>query len=302
MTELTLPSHPVQLPESVLTIKELTANVQRIQAAMKELMIGPSSQHPAGVHYGVIPGTDKPTLLKPGAELIATMFRLSAYPLVHDLSGADVIRYRVVVSLTHAPSAQIVGHGVGECSTDEEKYRWRRVVCDEEFDQTDPDRRREKFRKGKGGTIWKEKQMRTNPADAANTILKMAKKRALVDAVLTCTACSDIFQQDVEDLSPEMRTSIYGEEAPQSMQADAEPKARAEPAQQQSSTDAPPADTSGPAASKEPITPQMVKMLHGRMCAKAIEDTDFCSHFNVGQVESLAKSRINEAMQWIEAK
>lgn len=33
-----------------------------------------------------------------------------------------------------------------------------------------------------------------------NTVLKMAKKRALVDAVLTATAASDIFAQDLEDL------------------------------------------------------------------------------------------------------
>ncbi|WP_418719751.1 hypothetical protein [Bilophila wadsworthia] len=38
-----------------------------------------------------------------------------------------------------------------------------------------------------------------NPADYYNTCLKMAKKRALVDAVLTCTAASDIFTQDIED-------------------------------------------------------------------------------------------------------
>ena len=43
-------------------------------------------------------------------------------------------------------------------------------------------------------------QVRTEPEDADNTILKMAKKRALIDAVLTVTAASDIFAQDVEDL------------------------------------------------------------------------------------------------------
>jgi hypothetical protein len=39
-----------------------------------------------------------------------------------------------------------------------------------------------------------------NPADHKNTVLKMAKKRSLVDATLTCTAASDIFIQDIEDL------------------------------------------------------------------------------------------------------
>ena len=39
-----------------------------------------------------------------------------------------------------------------------------------------------------------------NPADVLNTVLKMAKKRALVDAVLSATGASDIFTQDLEEL------------------------------------------------------------------------------------------------------
>jgi hypothetical protein len=44
-----------------------------------------------------------------------------------------------------------------------------------------------------------EKVEYDNPADYFNTCLKMAKKRALVDAVLTSTAASDIFTQDIEE-------------------------------------------------------------------------------------------------------
>jgi hypothetical protein len=40
-------------------------------------------------------------------------------------------------------------------------------------------------------------------ADVYNTVLKMAKKRSLVDATITATAASDIFTQDVEDNAPE---------------------------------------------------------------------------------------------------
>jgi hypothetical protein len=40
-----------------------------------------------------------------------------------------------------------------------------------------------------------------DPADQYNTVLKMAKKRAHVDATLTATAASDIFTQDVEDFA-----------------------------------------------------------------------------------------------------
>ena len=40
----------------------------------------------------------------------------------------------------------------------------------------------------------------TNPFEIANTLLKMAKKRALIDAVLSATRSSDLFTQDMEDL------------------------------------------------------------------------------------------------------
>lgn len=45
-----------------------------------------------------------------------------------------------------------------------------------------------------------------NPADYYNTVIKIAKKRAFVDAILTTTAASDIFAEDVEEteeISPE---------------------------------------------------------------------------------------------------
>jgi hypothetical protein len=42
------------------------------------------------------------------------------------------------------------------------------------------------------------------PYDFYNTALKIGKKRAMVDAVLTVTGASEIFTQDAEDLPPEM--------------------------------------------------------------------------------------------------
>jgi hypothetical protein len=47
-----------------------------------------------------------------------------------------------------------------------------------------------------------------NPADVANTILKMAKKRAQIDMTLTATAASDVFEQDLEDLTDEVRENV----------------------------------------------------------------------------------------------
>jgi len=102
---------------------------------------------------------------------------------------------------------------MGECSSDEEKYRWHRPVCDEEFAETPEDLRREKWMRGRNGN-FKAKQIRTSPADIANTVLKMAYKRALISMTRVSLACSDIFAQDLEDLPEEVREAVVGAEQP----------------------------------------------------------------------------------------
>lgn len=197
------------LDRGVLATTEVVARVHRIQEVMKTLM-------KVDTHFGTIPGTPKPTLYKPGAELLLMTFRIAASPsLIEDLSTPDEIRYRVTVRGTNQVSGEIVGEMSGECSSNEEKYRWRKPVCQEEFDETPMDRRREKWSKGWGDKPpYKQPQVRTSPADVANTILKMATKRALVAMTLVALGASDIFAQDLEDLSDELRDSISGSQEP----------------------------------------------------------------------------------------
>lgn len=178
-----------------LSAGDIQRHVNTIRQVMDQVM-------KSDVHYGVIPGCKTPSLFKPGAEKIMATFRLSVDPMVTDLSDGDQIRYQVKARLL-SPSGVFVGCGIGECSSSEEKYKWRRAVCDEEFNECPADRRREKWSKSYNKPAYKQKQVRTEPADLANTVLKMAKKRALIDAVLTATAASDCFTQDIEDLPPE---------------------------------------------------------------------------------------------------
>lgn len=202
-------SNEVMVSDKPLTALDIQAQVNTIQHVMKQVM-------KPDVHYGIIPGTKTPSLFKPGAEKIMATFRLSADPEVSDMSDADQIRYQVKVRLVSSGGV-FVGAGIGECSSNEEKYKWRRAICDEEFEECSPDRRREKWTKSwKNSPNYKQKQIRTEPADLANTILKMAKKRALIDAVLTVTAASDCFTQDIEDLPEE----YINQEPPQSRQQD----------------------------------------------------------------------------------
>lgn len=190
----------IEAGKETLTAVQVRAQVNLIQEVMKAVM-------KKDTHYGVVPGCgNKPTLLKAGAEVLATTFRLSVDPEVIDLSTHEEIRYRVRVKLTSS-NGSFVGIGIGEGSTNEEKFMWRKAVCDEEFNATPEDRRRVKWAKGEKGP-YSINQVRTNMADIANTVLKMAKKRAQVDAILTATAASDIFTQDIEDLPEEVREEV----------------------------------------------------------------------------------------------
>jgi hypothetical protein len=167
-------------------IAQTQARVAAVEEIVKSIM-------KEGVHYGVIPGTGrkfkdhdgqwkteaKPSLLKAGAEVICLAFGLEA-------RIADIIRtplenghleFSIKIELIHRESGLGWGSGVGLCSSLESKYRWRWV--------------------GSHGN--KTKQPNPDIEDQYNTILKMAKKRALIDATLTALAASGLFTQDVED-------------------------------------------------------------------------------------------------------
>lgn len=173
---------------------EIRQRVNLVQEVMQGIM-------KRETHYGTIPGTQKPTLYKPGAEVLCVTFRVAQEYKIEDLSIQGVARYRITCVGRHQLTGVALGEGVGECSSSEEKYKWRGVICKAELDATPENLRRKKYYKN-GNTV---DQVRTEPADLANTILKMACKRAMIAMTLNVTAASDIFTQDIEDLPEELR-------------------------------------------------------------------------------------------------
>jgi hypothetical protein len=271
--------------QRALTVAEVKGQVRLIQQVMEAVMKGPSKENPNGVHYGVIPGTDKPTLLKAGAEVLMSTFRIAVDPQIEDLSGTDEIRYRVRCIGTHQTSGVVMGAGIGECSSNEEKYKWKKSN-NREFDATPEDRRRVKY--GYDKTSRKEyevKQIRTEPADVANTILKMAKKRALVDFTLTALAASDIFAQDLEDMPEEVREAVTeGDTAKRTVQ---QPKARSAQAE------APAVDPA------KKVNEGQVNLLQRKLDGAKVTAEDFCKHFGIAAVPDLPFGKINEALKYL---
>lgn len=182
-------------------------------------------------HYGVIPGTDKAALYKPGAEMLLSMFGVAVEPRVEEKAlPGDNAEYTVYCSGRNTHTGDIIGTGIGSASTLETKYAWKKAYP-EDYDAAPEQDRRKSQRKGKGGSSYTAYQIRVNPADVKNTVLKMAKKRAMIDFVLTAFSASDIFmpEPDDEDLN---RMAAEREERERSGSA----KSMVEPASVPSST------------------------------------------------------------------
>lgn len=158
-------------PASSPSVSQLLNQVDVIHDAMDRAMT-------KGVHYGTVPGTPKPTLLKPGAEKLCKLFHLRPhYEEMGSVHRDNLIAYRYRCVITHFPTGFAIAEGIGSCNSREKKYR------------------------------------RQDPWDIDNTIVKMAAKRALVAAVLVGTAASDVFTATAEKTRGELTAILNGRAA-----------------------------------------------------------------------------------------
>ncbi|HEX8141001.1 MAG TPA: hypothetical protein VF553_00275 [Pyrinomonadaceae bacterium] len=178
------------------------------------------------VDYGMIPGTEKLTLLKPGAEKLTTFFGLSTrFQLIEriedwtgeDHNGEPFFYYLYRCQLFRGDL--LVAEADGSCNSRETKYRYREAqrVCPE-CGQAAIIKGKEEYGGGwlcfrkKGGCgakfaagddVIESQQVGRVPnaeiADQVNTIQKMGQKRALIAVTLLAVNASEFFTQDVED-------------------------------------------------------------------------------------------------------
>lgn len=201
----------------VATAAQVVAHTLRVQEIMKAVM-------QPEIHYGVIPGTTKNTLYKPGAELLCMSFHIAPSYAVDEARDGEDVRYRVTCRGVHQGSGITLAEGMGSCSSLEEKYKWRKTYNKKEWEAAPPDRRRVDF-----GYNKKERreyeilQVRTETADIENTLLKMACKRALIAMVLNAVAASDIFAQDLDNLSSKVRDMMVDDEGAGAHEDEREP-------------------------------------------------------------------------------
>lgn len=166
-------THTSDNPVVLKAVQEMQTRRDVVVHTMNALMI-------KGTHYGIIPGTDKFSLLKPGMDMLCSTLRFVAH-YSFDIKELDNDHREVTahVKMTSRASAdEVIGTGIGVCTTMEKKYRYRNK--------------------------WenKVKTQVENPdlADQYNTVAKMAAKRALSMAIQTATGCTDIFASDPSDI------------------------------------------------------------------------------------------------------
>lgn len=142
-----------------------TTSVTRSLDKIQEFQTLVRSQFTQEHDFGIIPGTDKPTMYKPGAEKLVMLLGLTSEFEITDSTrdwDRGFFQYQVRCSLKR--NGYVITEGLGSANTKEKKY------------------------------------INQDAYTLDNTVLKMAKKRALVDAALLVGSLSDVFTQDVEDI------------------------------------------------------------------------------------------------------
>jgi len=217
-TDLTIQQgfSPTALPDETTFKRDMEA-INKFQIIVRQNLLPDQD-------YGIIPGTDKPTLLKPGAEKIAKLLGLADQYIIVDRQedwDKPFFRYLIKCQLVSVRNGVLVSEGLGECNSYESKYRYRNAqrkcpVCGVEAII----KGKEEYGggwlcyKNKGGCGYKfaiddpeivdqevGKVDNDDIYSLVNTLLKMAKKRALVDASLSAGRLSNVFTQDIEDLA-----------------------------------------------------------------------------------------------------
>jgi hypothetical protein len=229
----------------VMEPAEAKMQLTKLQEFIRSVMVD-------GEDYGTIQGTAKPTLYKPGAEKLCEIYGLTpTFEVVEKIEDwqAGFFYYSVRCTLTSRRNGMVYAQGVGSCNSKETKYRYRWVPAEEVPPGVDraglvqrrtskwvfgsevpegldkgrlPKEERTSRKTGKPYTVYDIGQVlyrieNDEGYSVANTVLKMAKKRAHVDATLSATRSSGIFTQDIEDLTddhPERHSSIDARSEP----------------------------------------------------------------------------------------
>lgn len=168
-----LPTRVELSEEQQQAIQRARQQIEFVNQLLKSVLV-------RGVDYDTVPGSDKPTLHQPGAQLLCLILRVRPQIEVQSQRQLDppFIAHTVVTRLVRLDTGEVVGEGVGSANSRERRFSTGRYA-------------------------------HRDPFDLDNTLLKMAAKRSLVHAVLNATAASRVFTQDLEEDLDEYRDETH---------------------------------------------------------------------------------------------
>jgi hypothetical protein len=167
-------------PGALALTRDAVTQLQQHRSLLMEYV---QSQLRKDVDFGIVPGTDKPTLYKPGAEKMRTLFSLQAMTVMADKEldrpgNFAMFTYRTEIRDKYG---NLLATCEGSCNSQEKKYRERNTY---------------KWVNKKKEKVGTEA---TPVCDVLNTLQKMAQKRSFVGAIILATGASDFFNQDIDD-------------------------------------------------------------------------------------------------------
>ena len=188
------PALPPAVPRvSPETIQDTMQSIALLQGMVRDTLI-------RGVDYGRIPGTPQDSLWDPGASQIIGSF--NCYPgerRILKLEDTDEKIVAVVeVPITSRATQQEVGSGIGAASTLETKYKYRWVSNPAQWGYNDEAIKMFKTKRGKddeGNDAILYRIPNPEHSELLNTIVKMAAKRAEVDAAESLPGVASVLRQ-----------------------------------------------------------------------------------------------------------
>lgn len=315
------------LPRMVCSVEEAKHRLVELQRFIDEVLEESKVDDNGNViregDYGPpFSGSKKKTLLKAGAEKLAEIYGYSVDPVVvqriehwTEKDGGPFFHYEVEARIYSKRTGNQVGKGVGSCNSMEKKYRWRQGQreCPACGSATVFRSKREygggwycHSKAGGCGESFKPNTEGCNQIEAqevgqvenpdvhdlVNTILKISKKRAYVDGVISVTQSSGLLTgEDGDEERPRGRASrsSQGGGARSQQSQNQQPNGQAQPASNQK-----------PVGEECDATPHKA-MIKGRIYWTAGVDGpdllriwDLCREFDDGQGKDAAKAVMKE--------
>lgn len=213
------------------------AHMQRRMAALEQAKKDLLDER---TDYMTIPGTQKPSLLKPGAEKLLFLFNIRPeFTVVQSTRDFQrgFFEYLIRCDGYDRATGALVGSGLGSANIYEKRYtRIQGPPC-QDCNQPLKKGRSNWFCPQQEGGCGRSFGYDKVPANAGtrvenddrfeldNTLLKMAQKRGLLAMTLVATAASGMFTQDVEDLP----AYIEGAPAPKPQPGQPQPNPQRQP-------------------------------------------------------------------------